>query len=452
MFSFFETIFAKVTSAIASIIIAIGLVSPPAPVQPVISTQPQMIEDQKETDTGAASVVAEIETLRKEIAELKKQKAVSPIQSIPLPPKVIEKPKPKTYTLPNGAIIDEDGNILNQAELDQKQLLEALERQRDFLEKSNKISTDEIVRQARKATTLVCSTNAEKIGCGSGFVFEADGYILTNAHVVEGVQSVKAFLDDGRSFEGTILGRNENIDLAILRISASGLPILALGNSDESSLPVTSDVIALGYPLVLTYLRIGADVVVTAEEGDITARRAKDGIEYLQTNANINKGNSGGPLINSKTEVVGVNTWILIGADSGFAIPINLVKSYIPQLKAGMQVVNTPIAPPPQSADTTPPVIGTVTYVFTNDQLTVGFRANEELKKSTITLYSPADWFLAQLEPQYSTTQGVTFQNVSFVTGINYKIRIHAEDKAGNSKFVDILTTNAASQTIEVNK
>lgn len=341
LFSFFN----KAGSLLASAFIALGLISSPSlATAPIAVEQPQKIEESAEVGIKSVALGIEIEKLRNEIEDLKKVKsAPQKINQEQPPPPIVQKKEPKTYTLPSGAIVDENGKILNEVELNQKRLLEALERQRALLEKDKKIGKDQVVKEARRATTKICSDN----GCGSGFIFEGDGYILTNAHVVEGVQVAKVFLDDGSSYESLVIGRNEAIDLAILHINSVGLPTLVLGDSDESALPITSDVFALGYPLASTYARIGADVVVTAEPGNITARRVAVGIEYLQTNANINSGNSGGPLINGQIEVVGITTWKLTKASgSGFAIPINTVRSYIPRLKAGMQAVNTPITPP----------------------------------------------------------------------------------------------------------
>jgi len=164
-------------------------------------------------------------------------------------------------------------------------------------------------------------------GVGSGFIMSRDGYILTNNHVVEDADTIKVKLAAGKEYDGKVVGRDPKTDLALVKIDASDLHALPLGNSDE--LKVGSWVVAVGSPF-------GLEQTVTA--GIVSAKGRVIGSgpydNFIQTDASINPGNSGGPLINTKGEVVGINTAILAqGKGIGFAIPINMAKDIAPQLQ-----------------------------------------------------------------------------------------------------------------------
>lgn len=163
---------------------------------------------------------------------------------------------------------------------------------------------------------------------GSGFIISNDGYILTNSHVVDGAARVKVNLSDGRSFAAVIKGHDRKLDLALLKIEAEPpLPVASLGDSDL--LDVGDGVIAIGNPFGLT-LTVTAGIV--SATGRMLFENNHD--NFIQTDASINPGNSGGPLVNRRGEVIGVNTAKVAGGDGlGFAIPINAVKTVLPQLK-----------------------------------------------------------------------------------------------------------------------
>jgi len=164
---------------------------------------------------------------------------------------------------------------------------------------------------------------------GSGFIISNDGYVLTNSHVVDGAARVKVNLSDGRSFAAVIKGLDRKLDLALLKIEAEPpLPVANLGDSDL--LDVGDGVIAIGNPFGLTQTVTAGIVSAT---GRMLSENNHD--NFIQTDASINPGNSGGPLVNSRGEVVGINTAKIAGGDGlGFAIPINAVKTVLPQLKA----------------------------------------------------------------------------------------------------------------------
>lgn len=167
-------------------------------------------------------------------------------------------------------------------------------------------------------------------GTGSGFIINANGQILTNAHVVNGADTVSVTLKDRRTFEGEVLGQDPVTDVAVIQIKANNLPVIALGNSDV--LQPGEWVIAIGNPL-------GLDNTVTAGIISATDRSSSDigvadkRVGFIQTDTAINPGNSGGPLLNARGEVIGMNTAIISGAQGlGFAIPINTVQGIAQQL------------------------------------------------------------------------------------------------------------------------
>jgi len=167
-------------------------------------------------------------------------------------------------------------------------------------------------------------------GVGTGFVFRSDGYIITNNHVIEGAEEIKVTFNDGKQFNGKVVGRDPLTDIAVIRIEASELPTIPLGDSDTAK--VGEFVIAIGNPYGLSHTVTTG--VLSAKGRPISA--GDSGREYenfLQTDAAINPGNSGGPLLNLQGEVIGINTAILPYAQGiGFAIPINMAKSILEQL------------------------------------------------------------------------------------------------------------------------
>jgi Do/DeqQ family serine protease len=167
-------------------------------------------------------------------------------------------------------------------------------------------------------------------GLGSGVIVRPDGYILTNHHVVEGTEQVNVELTDGRIFKAKVVGTDQPSDLAVLKIDGSNLQTLALGNSD--AVRVGDVVLAVGNPL-------GVGQTVTM--GIVSAKgRATGGADtyedFIQTDAPINQGNSGGALVSTSGELIGINSQILTPSGGnigiGFAIPANMVKNVMTQL------------------------------------------------------------------------------------------------------------------------
>jgi serine protease Do len=166
-------------------------------------------------------------------------------------------------------------------------------------------------------------------GSGSGFIIDRAGYILTNHHVIEGAERITVTLADGRSFRAETVGVDPAIDVALVRIPGSpSLPEAPLGDSDE--LRAGEWVCAIGNPLGYVH---SVTVGVVSFIGRKLFDQSLD--DYIQTDAAINFGNSGGPLINSRGEVVGINSAISSRASNiGFAVPINQAVAILPQLKA----------------------------------------------------------------------------------------------------------------------
>jgi serine protease Do len=166
-------------------------------------------------------------------------------------------------------------------------------------------------------------------GLGSGFIVEANGVVLTNAHVVEDADEVRVRLTDRREFKGKVLGVDKQSDIAVVKIEASNLPVVKLG--DPSNVRVGEWVLAIGSPF-------GFDNTATVGIVSATSRSLPDGtyVPFIQTDAAVNPGNSGGPLFNMKGEVIGINSQIYSqsGGYQGiaFAIPINVASQVKDQL------------------------------------------------------------------------------------------------------------------------
>jgi serine protease Do len=169
-------------------------------------------------------------------------------------------------------------------------------------------------------------------GLGTAFVYNPEGFLLTNNHVIEDATDVKVSFFDGRELKATVVGRDKHTDVAVIKVEQGGLPALPLGDSD--ALEVGDWVVAIGNPFGLSH---------TVSAGILSAKgRTRDDVKgldpsgyfnFLQTDASINPGNSGGPLINTRGEVVGINAAVRANANNiGFAIPINMVKQLLPIL------------------------------------------------------------------------------------------------------------------------
>ncbi len=185
-------------------------------------------------------------------------------------------------------------------------------------------------------------TQLQQVGGGSGFIVSSDGLILTNKHVVSDASaSYTVITDDGKKYDAKVLARDPNQDLAVVKINATGLPTVTLGDSDGLALGQTA--IAIGNALGQFSNTVSVGVIsglartVTASAPDTGAQETIQGV--IQTDAAINPGNSGGPLLNLRGEVVGINTAVASDAQNiGFAIPINRAKHDISSVESTGQI------------------------------------------------------------------------------------------------------------------
>ena len=210
---------------------------------------------------------------------------------------------------------------------------------------SESMSVSEIYEKTSKSVVEITSISSESTpfgqeeqaqGQGSGFVYDAEGHIVTNQHVVDGAQTVSVRFWDGSTYDGTVVGSDPSTDLAVVKVDAPAnvLQPLALGNSDD--LTVGEPVVALGSPFGLEGTVTSG--IVSALHRQMTAPNNFTINDSIQTDAAINHGNSGGPLVNGAGEVVGVNAQIESesgGSDGiGFAIPSKTIESIVPQIIA----------------------------------------------------------------------------------------------------------------------
>ncbi len=268
---------------------------------------------------GRSDQSKEIEVLRKEVETLKSQQSSQSAK-----PQIIEKVVEKIMEVPPAT--------------PQKS--------------TAKLSNSEIIEKVKPAVVYIQTSD----GSGSGMIIESNGYVLTNAHVVSGFNAAKIKLSDGRLFVGSVIGRDEEVDLALLKINGDGFPIVELGNSDKSVLGQGDEVFSVGYSY-------GFDEDVSFKNGIISRRLTDDsGNTYLEITAEIQPGNSGGPLVNRFGQVVGINTFSFgkTGDPLKFAIPINLARGLIPELKSGRDVVlpkiTLPSLPTPSPTPTPSPI------------------------------------------------------------------------------------------------
>jgi Do/DeqQ family serine protease len=173
-----------------------------------------------------------------------------------------------------------------------------------------------------------------QMGSGSGVILTGDGYIVTNNHVINGADEIEVVLNDKRSFNGTIVGTDPSTDIALIKIQANNLPYLGFGNSDE--LQIGEWVLAVGNPFNLTSTVTAG--IVSAKGRNINILGGGTSIEsFIQTDAAVNPGNSGGALVNVKGELVGINTAIASNTGSyqgySFAVPANIVSKVVEDLK-----------------------------------------------------------------------------------------------------------------------
>lgn len=216
----------------------------------------------------------------------------------------------------------------------------------------------------------------EASGSGSGFVFTPDGYLLTNRHVVHGARAIRVTLPDGHEFDADLIGEDAETDLAIIRVGASGLATVTLGQSGH--LRVGQIAVAIGNPL--GFQNTVTTGVISALGRSLRADSGRLMDDIIQTDAALNPGNSGGPLVNSAGEAIGVNTAIIPGAQAlCFAVGIDTARWVIGQLFAHGRVRRAHIG-----------VVGATVAIARRIQRALGISRDTGVRVLEVQPHSPA--------------------------------------------------------------
>ncbi len=190
-------------------------------------------------------------------------------------------------------------------------------------------------KQVREQNDIFSGMTEQVVqGVGSGVVVSEDGYVLTNSHVVADgkAEDIKVLFKDGKEKEAKLIWKDSALDLAVVKVEAKGLKAAELGNSDKMNIGETA--VAIGNPLGLDFERTVTSGIISGLNRSIEVSNAYSMEGLIQTDASINKGNSGGPLLNKNGQVIGINTLKLnTGEGMGFAQPINIVKPIIDEIK-----------------------------------------------------------------------------------------------------------------------
>ncbi len=206
---------------------------------------------------------------------------------------------------------------------------------------SGTLSIPEIAEKMKNSVVGISTSSIYGTSTGTGIIYSSDGTIITNAHVISGGRSITVTMPDGTTYEAVVVGSDAKSDLAVIKISASGLAAAAFGNSNN--LVVGETAVAIGNPLGLEFAGSVTAGVISAlnREVDVDGRY----MTMIQTDAAINPGNSGGPLLNNRGEVVGINSVKVSSTDAeglGFAIPISDALPIIQELISEGHVTGRP--------------------------------------------------------------------------------------------------------------
>lgn len=282
---------------------------------------------------GAGGVVAGDRLLRTQPQVAAPSRSESPAVESPL---VSQVPSPAPAPNRSSAAAAQNSNFIAEAVQQVGPAVVRIDSERTVSSQGSRRLQDPLERFFGGGSGVVPPSSQIEEGTGSGFIINSNGVILTNAHVVDGADRVTVVLTDGRQFEGKVLGQDLLTDVAVVKIEATNLPTVSLGNSDQ--LQPGEWAIAIGNPL-------GLDNSVTVGIVSATGRTSADigvsdrRVGFIQTDAAINPGNSGGPLLNQQGQVIGMNTAIISGAQGlGFAVPINTVQHIAEELATNGKV------------------------------------------------------------------------------------------------------------------
>jgi len=275
-------------------------------------------------------------------------------------------------------------------------------------------------------------------GIGSGFIVRADGYIVTNAHVIAGATTISVALRDGTTYTGKVVGADQTNDLAVIKVNAKGLPVAPLGSS--SDLMLGEWVIAIGNPYGFVLANSEPSVTVGVVSGvgrNLTAQPDGAGgvyVDMIQTDAAINPGNSGGPLVNASGDVIGVNSSIYSPSGGsvglGFAIPINRARRVAEDLIAHGTVRRPwigikpaiPSSGNPRDVVTRGVIVASITPGSPAAQ--AGIQRGDVIEKSrNRLLHNAYDWEAEQLELRVGETVPLLVKRGSRELTVNVKVQ-----------------------------
>jgi len=273
---------------------------------------------------------------------------------------------------------------------------------------------------------------------GSGFVVDKEGYVLTNRHVIDGGDEISVTFPNGDRYDAKIVGRDARTDVALLKIDPKGdLTVLPLGDSD--AVEVGEWVMAVGNPFGLSGLNGGNSVtvgVVSFKGRDLTLGVRGTSVEMLQTDAAINPGNSGGPLMNTRGEVIGINTMIVTdgisraNAGVGFSVPINVAREILPQLREKGRVDRG--------------WMGVTIQALTEDLAkTYGLKEAQGALVSSVTAGSPAEE--AGIEPE-----DVILEADGRIIGDNSDLSRYISSKAPGTKVTVVVFRDGSRRNVEL--
>lgn len=309
MFHFLASIFAKIGYAGTILLWNLGLVGTPTlpvekPATAALVRQAPMIKVISEADITKE----EVENLKKEIESLKQRKASSATVTQPTP-------------IPGVASMSD---VVAQSNPNQPTAFS--------------LAGSDILKKVGPATVFILT----KTGCGTGFIIDKTGLALTNAHVVRDERNFQISFANGIKTNAELVGSDGPKDIALIKINGSNLPFLELGSSDPYMVSAGDDIFAVGYPGIADLVTCDNGQELTIVKGIINARRIVNAVEYFQIDALIQHGNSGGPLVNKYSQVIGINRsgFTNGGFSNGvnFALTINLAKDLLPKLKQGLFV------------------------------------------------------------------------------------------------------------------
>ena len=286
-------------------------------------------------------------------------------------------------------------------------------------------------------------------GSGSGVIISTDGYVVTNNHVIDNASTVEVVLNDKRSFEAKVIGTDATTDLALLKIEANNLPTIPFGNSDE--LKIGEWVLAVGNPLNLTSTVTAG--IVSAKARNINISNNEMRIEsFIQTDAAVNPGNSGGALVNTKGELVGINTAIAstTGAYTGysFAIPTSIVNKVVNDLKTYSVVQRAVLGI--QVAEITDKLqkekdLETLQGVYIISINENGAAKDANLKEGDIitSINDIKISSVAQLQEQISKCRPGDYIKVDYIRGRNHNfVNIKLKNSSGNTNIIKLSDNN----------